>query len=350
MIIADQSLVTVYADIMAFLLVLGLYYMFHQYRIGRGRYSDRIFNLLCVSIMVNAASNGFSYAMHQQHLGWAMPIKLLAPTIAELSTALVLFLWMLYIDYKLYESHDRIFMLQRYFSIPLLVFTVLCIINLFTGFMFYMDDNMMFVAKPLFYALTLLQYAYGILPIVVVIHYVRFHGRPHFLHISPLVVPVAIASLFTLFSNYSARAFGFAVALVLLHFSNVNKWRYDDADSGFYNREYVGHILDLIRDGKAEYKGAVVFESDSTNSWYFEMLRGELPKESTMIRVNRNKLVLLTENATGSIFTLLKDLIEDEVDEYDSKKETLQPIRLKISNVFRMSGETASEFVKRVVA
>ena len=127
--IATESIVTVYSDIMAFFLVFGLYAMFKQYRVGRDEYADRIFNFLCIMSMVNAASDGISYALHHQVLDWPQPIKLIAPTVAEYSTLLVLFAWTLYIDYKLYESWDHVRAVARFFSPPVLIYSgTLCFI------------------------------------------------------------------------------------------------------------------------------------------------------------------------------------------------------------------------------
>ena len=52
--IAEISVVTAYSDLMAFILVLGLFYMFHRYRVGRDEHADVIFDRLCIMIMINA--------------------------------------------------------------------------------------------------------------------------------------------------------------------------------------------------------------------------------------------------------------------------------------------------------
>ena len=342
--IATESIVTVYSDTMAFFLVFGLYLMFKQYRVGRDEKADKIFNFLCIMTMINAVSDGISYALHHQVLDWPQPIRLLAPTIAEYTTLIVLFVWTLYIDYKLYESWDHLKTVARFFSPPVLIYGALCVINLFWHIVFYMTDDMLFVARPMFMVMMIFQYMYGVFPVLAVIHHVRLHGNLHFFHIMPVVVPVVIASLFTLVTPYSARAFGFAAALVMLHFSYISKWRFDDVESGFYNRSYVEHIIALARDGKRDYHGALAIEADHTNKDFFEILRNELPKDGELIRMEANRFVMFIEGGGRSVLTLLSQMLNDAVSEGTED----DPIRIIVSTKSRKKNESSMDFVRAV--
>ena len=347
--ISDRSIVTICSDIMAFILVFGLIWICRAYKYGRDKSVDRLFRALCFSTMINAASNAFSYAMHGQVLNWPMPLKLLPPTIAEMSALVVLYVWMLLIDYKIYRSRDRIRSVQRQFVIPLLVFAFLCLTNLFSGFLFYMDEQSYFVGGPLYILVTLAQYTYALLSVVVVIHYYRLHGRPHFFYLAPIMIPNIVAGLFTLFTAYSARSMGFGVAIMFLLFSNINRWKYDDAESGFFNRHYVEHIENLIKDGKRGYRGAVSFTCQNANQRLFDILREELPKDSEIIRTGKNRFVVLTEVSKPSTLEMLAELPMESAFEYDNLEPGGSVIDLKAEAVIKRSGESTPDFVKRAV-
>ena len=105
--IAPNSIVTVYADLMSYVLVIGLLFLVTKNKLGNDKNAAQIFTWLCILTSINALSNGISYAFHGQSLAVAQPIKLILPTIAEYSSLLVLFSWSLYVDYMLYRSVDR---------------------------------------------------------------------------------------------------------------------------------------------------------------------------------------------------------------------------------------------------
>ena len=283
--LAVDSVVTVYSDTMAYVLVLGLTVLYSMFKVDKDTNGNKLFFGLCILTIINALSNGISYALHHQNTGWPAPVRMIMPTIAEFSTLLILYVWFLYCDYKLYKSWDRTKSIYRVFQIPIYVMGVLCIINLFSGIMFEVWEDHTFHGKLLFYFMTVLQYAYGILPVLSISRYIRRHGRLHFFHITPVVVPVLTAALFTLFTDYSARALGFAIALVFLHMSYINLWRFEDRESGFYNGQYINHILALTRESKLDYHSVIEFETANTPEEFYNILRTEMPGKAEIIRM-----------------------------------------------------------------
>ncbi len=346
MILASDSVVTVYSDTMALVLVLGLLFMTQTFKDGKDYFADKLFSWLCILTMVNAISNGLSYALHHQVSGWPAFARMILPTIAEYSTLVVLFGWYIYVDYKLYGSKDRSLLISHIFQIPIYVVGVLCIINLFSGIMFEVTEEHLFVAKPLFYVVSVLQYAYGILPLLSIIRYVRMHGKLHFFHVTPIVIPVLSGSLFTLFSDYSARAFGFAIALVLIHMSYINLWRFEDRQSGFYNRFYINYIVDMSRDEKLDYRSAIEFITANTPDEFYDILKTEAPGDAKIIRMEPNRFLLFSESAKSSMIRLLSSMIQDASDEYDEAHRDSGPIDLLISYRVRKKDEAADEFIR----
>ncbi len=346
MILATDSLVTVYSDTMALVLVLGLFYMTLSFKVGKNEYNDRLFSWLCILTMINAISNGISYALHHQASGWPAFVRMIMPTIAEYSTLMILFGWYIYVDYKLYGSKERSLIISRIFQIPIYVMGVLCVINLFTDIMFEVTENHLFVAKPLFYVFSVLQYAYGIMPVLSIIRYVRMHGKLHFFHVSPIVIPVLSGSLFTLLSDYSARAFGFAIALVLLHMSYINLWRFEDRQSGFYNRFYINYIVDLSKEKRLDYRSAIEFITANTPEEFYDILKTEAPVDAEIIRMEPNRFLLFSESTKSSMIRLLSSMIQEASDEYDEDHRDSGPIDLLISYRIRKKDESADAFIR----
>ena len=328
--VAEISVVTVYSDLMAFVLAFGLEFMYHRYRRWKDRMGDSIFLQLCILTMVNAIANGISYAMHYNPLPWPDPIKRLFPTISELTVLVLLYVWFLYVDYKLYGSRDRIRAVRKWFRTPLLIMAGLLFINLFTGFIFTMDENSLFTARPLFYVVTIVQYTYGAFPIATMIRYIWLHGKVKFFDLVPVAAPVISASLFTLFTEYSARAFGFAVALVFLHCSYANLFRFCDGESGFYNGDYFEQYKRDVEKKKKHCAAIMYFEVQNPVPEFFSILRQELPKEGEIMRIDPHTFLLPLETGNASMQKLMTSMIEEDVGEYEENHPGEPPIGLTI--------------------
>lgn len=345
--IADSSIVTIYSDIMAFVLVMGLLYMYHRYRIGRDEHADELFDKLSVITMINAVVNGLCYMLHGQPTDLPAVLRRILPSMAELSVLVIVYIWILYVYYRIYGSWDRVIRLRKGYALPVLFFTAATLINLTTGILFDVDERWIFVAKPLFGFMTATVYVYGFLPVFLVLWYEKHHGKLHFFHISAIIVPGLVAALLTLLTEYSARALGFAVALVFMHISYNSRWRFEDSQSGFFNRQYLAHILDLVRTGEKNYKIALVFETGKEEKAAYEILRAELPKDSEVIRIDREKLLLFSESRDSSMVALLSSLINEAVEEYEKEHPDGGAVDMKVSGKLRKRNESAVEFVQR---
>lgn len=345
--VAAESIVTIYGDIMAFLLLLGLLVMASGFRGKKDLKSQGLFTILCVLTMVNCLSNGVSYALHHQSLAMPRMLRMIMPTIAEFSTLAVVFIWLVYVDYKLYESWDRTKMIEKIFRVPVIVILVLFIINIPTGIMFDVAPDFVFEGKPLFYVVTAFQFLYGLLPVAAYIRYVYNHGYKHFFHISPVVLSTLVSAIFTLVTRYSARSYGFAIAIVFLYFSYINRWRFDDDETGFYNINYIDHLTDLARSGKIDYHSAIYFDIDNFVPEVRDIFKAEVPKDGEIIRVSDKRFLLLSESGSASMITALSGMIQEDADEYDEKHPDAT-ISLSSSGVIRKKNESALDFMARV--
>lgn len=348
--IAPVSMVTVYGDFTAFVICLGLLLLSGGQMRGRDKRIERLFGGMVFFLMINAITNGISYGLHYQSTGWALPIRMILPTIAELSILYTLFTWLLYVDYKIYGLWDRIRIIYRYWQIPVIVITGLSLINIFTGFMFAVDENMLFVRKPLYYVFLFLQYFYGVYPALLLIRYIKNHGNSHFFHLWPTVFPVVVSVLFTTFTPYSARALGFTIALVFLYFSYIDRWRFDDYDSGFYNCHYAKWLADMACDDRYNYHSALFIGVANARESLYELLKAELPLDAEIIRMKNDRFIIFSESSSISFMRLLASAYQKEADEFDSMHTDIPPIEMTVAYAIREKGQSAKDFINMVIA
>ena len=71
---------------------------------------------------------------------------------------LICFWWLMYTDYKVYESRSGLLKRIRIYGIPCAVSTVLSIISLYTGWFFIIDGNNNYSRGPFFVVMAAISY------------------------------------------------------------------------------------------------------------------------------------------------------------------------------------------------
>ncbi|MBQ7506194.1 MAG: hypothetical protein IJT05_02610 [Lachnospiraceae bacterium] len=343
--IAPVSYLTIYLDVTAVIICVGILILGAKSINGRDKTEEQLFRSMLISLILNGITNAASYACHYQNLGLPAPVRMLAPTIAELTVLYVGFTWMLYVDYKLYGSRDRIFRTYRYFQIPVFLFTGLSFINLFTGFLFAVDENMLFIWKPGYYLLLVAQYFYLLFPVFLLIRHALTHKRIQFFHIWPTVAPGVLSALFTQFTIYSARCLGLTIAVVFLYFSYVERWRFNDRESGFFNRHYVDYLMELKEDQIPDYQSAVLIYAEHVNKELFSILESNMPYGGELIRLSDRLFLLFSESGNASSIKLLSAAFREEAEEYEKNNPEKPPIQMVVSYTMRSKEKSVKEFM-----
>ena len=348
--IAPVSTLTIYLDATAVIICVGLLVLGARSIKGRDRTSERLFGGMLLSLIVSGIANSISYACHYNHLGWPAPLRMVFPTISELTILYYCFIWMLYVDYKLYGSRDRLLRTYRYFQIPVLTFTVLSVVNLFTGILFTVDENMLFIWKTGFYFFCVAQYFYGLYPVFLMIRHALTQKRIQFFHIWPTVVPGVVSALFTLLTPYSARCLGLTIAVVFLYFSYVERWRFNDRESGFFNRHYLDYLLELPEDQLPDYKSAVLIYAEHVDKGLFSILQSDIPFGGELVRLSENLFLLFSESGKTSSVKLISAMFREEAEEHDKNIPEEAHINLVVSYTMRQPEEPVKEFMRMAAA
>lgn len=347
--IAERSLPTVYADGLSLLLLLGVFALSYKSRTSRKRDLETVlFCLLGAAVALNAVFSGLFYVLRDQSLGWSPFLSRILPTLDELSATFVLAVFVFYAEYRIHGSRERLLRYRYILALPALVVAAFTIINLFTGWMITVDENMLLHYTPLYFILEAVEYLYGLMPLVDEILYTGRFGKLHFFSVIPVVVPVTVASLFTVVSDYSLSPLGFSVGVLLLFLSYASKWRFDDHESGLYNRHFLKFILELALAGKIEYKNVIIFQTDHASKAFFDILKTELPREGELIRTDKNTVMLFSGNSTPSALSVFSSLVQDAADEYNDNHPDENALDIIVSTRRRRKNESTAEFVKRM--
>jgi hypothetical protein len=209
---------------------------------------------------------------------------------------------------------------------------------------------MLFVPKTGYYLLLTAQYFYGLFPVFLLIRHTLTHKRMQFFHIWATVAPGVISALFTQFTPYSARCLGLTIAVVFLYFSYVERWRFNDRESGFFNRHYVDFLLELKEDKIPDYQSALLIYTEHADSGLFSILQSDVPYGGELIRLSDQLFLLFSESGNVSSIKLLSATFREEAEEYEKNNPDQPAIQMVVSYTMRSKEESVKEFMQLAAA
>ena len=343
---SGPTVVTLYLDAMGFLSVLGLAIISRRLSLHSAP-GDRLFLDMCISVMLYAVFNGAAYCFTDPALIISERAAVVLRSVAIAALLVFSFQWLLYVDFMIFGSRDYLFRIYKKHAIPLAAALLMLLINVFTSIAFEPLYGGLFDDKPLYFVLMLPVAVYFIYSILMAKRYSSRVKRLHFFHAKPMALPFAAGLLLTLTTPYSAAPLGSAMGLTCIYFSLVERWRYEDSDTGFYNRAYMKEIMESLTKGDFDYRAAIIFEAKAGSSELVSMLKQLLPRNGEVVRLKENRFLLLLENGDKSLISWITGKIRLLCDKYD-RVNPGNEIELCIYEFLREKDESQADFLKRL--
>ncbi len=342
--ISGNSIVSCYVDGAAFFMMLLM--LFLSLRL-RHRNNDllHLFYLLLLCVTANCVFPFLYNAMYMQTAPWCHTLAIAAKTLRECMVVVIVHLWLVYVDQKLYgvnNPHVRSYWL---ISLPLAGVSVLLIVNLFTGIVFTVSPDNMIEAKPLLYAIFALEFTYFLFSAVIVRLFDRQSAKIRFLHVMPMILSIMFASGITVFTPYDTGILGYVIGIILLSFSLVGEFRFVDEGSGLFNRGYLPHLFNMALDGKIDIRSALILELNGSLADGFSILRNTLHRDYDMIRVEEKKCLMFSGLDSRAALQLLSTDVEEAVAKHNEEHPD-DPVQMTVYSRIRTGEEDSFAFMR----
>ena len=316
--IIGEAIVSCYVNAAALLTMAILLILFGRFR-GRGTRSARLFFLLSLGVTANCITSLAYNAMFMQSAPWCHTVAVIAKTLREYIVVATVALWLAYVDRKLYGEKSGHSTLLKIAFIPYAAIPVLLAVNLFTGDVFTFSAANRLEPKPLLYIIYGAEFIYFCLTAVIVRIYDRNTTKARFLHITPMILCVALASGTQFFTSYDIGILGYTAGIILLYFSILGEYRFMDEESGMYNRGYLAHLFDLAMAGKSDTHSALILETDGDAPAAFNILRSTLHQDGDVIRVEKKRFVMFSKETSRSTLQYLISLVDEAAERHNSE-------------------------------
>ena len=345
--IVGNAIVSCYMDAAAILVMVLLLLLSDRLR-KRNTPSLRAFSTLCWQVLFTSVACFIFNAMYRQPAPWTRIVALISRTLWDCSVLAVDYQWLVYVDAKLNGKRELEIYKKVLRILPLIVFGVLLIINLFTGIVFSIAEDNSIQPKPLFYLMSLTMFLYFCASALVVWYFDRKSPKVRFLHIGPMIVSVFAALIPQYFTPYGTGIMGFVVGITLLYFSMVDEFRCIDEESQLYNRRFLSFIFDRTLAGKNDKRSALIVEADGHLSAAFEILRDTMHQDNDVIRLEDNKFLMFSGTDNRSELQLLSTHVEEAVAKYNSEHPQ-EKVRITVHCRLRREDEDSFSFLRSVV-
>ena len=345
--IDEKAVVACYVDAAAILAMLVLLLQSGHLR-RQNNLPMRVYNVLSWQVLFNAVACFVFNAMYRQTAPWCHTVAWISRTLWDYSVLATDFLWLTYVDVKLFGTKKRGTLTRIVRILPLIVFLILLVINLFTGILFTIAEDNSLQPKPLFNLMLLTMFLYFCTSTLIVWYFDRKKTKVRFLHIEPMIISVVAALIPQYTTSYGTGILGFVIGITLLYFSMVDEFSFLDEESQLYNERFLSCFFDDTMVRKNTLRSALILEADGHLPASFEILRNTLHQNNDVIRMDENKFLMFSGSDSMSALQLLSTHVEEAVKAYNDehpKEKTQITVRCRM----RKQDENAYAFLRTVV-
>ena len=326
-----EETVSLYMNFFAFMLILTLISLSHRL-LSRRTSADKLFLYLCIAAGIDSIC-GIIYSVAKAYrAAWSGTVMLLTVTVGRIAVLTLLFLWILYVDYILNRSRDHLIRRYPVLIAPIGLIIVFYVINLFTGILFTVDENMTVHLTTLYHILFGINIAYFVISSAVFIKYKQTVGTLSFFSVAPFLVPVTAGAAGEFLCFYASESAGFAIGLIFMYFSMLACWQFEDADPAFYNPLYLEYVHDCLKNGSSPVKSAVVFSGTNDEALAL-ILKMSLPMKHETVHLKENSFLYLSVRRNYNYLEGLTSLVSMTAKQYDSE-HTDSAIKLEFRYLF----------------
>jgi diguanylate cyclase (GGDEF)-like protein len=274
----------------------------------------------------------------------------------------------LYTSYHVFSSDVKVKEKRKILMAFFLLNLMICIISLFTGSFFYVDQNNIYHRGP-YFALHV-AYCYGLLIycFIFLIKNKQFIEKRKYISMLIYFIPMAIGTTIqVLFYGYSLNWVGMMLSLLIIYFNIQNRGINTDYLTGIYNRRQLDeYIKERIKNSTENKSFSAILldlnEFKSINDRFghkigdealkdsVEIIRRSLNTDDFIARFGGDEFVIITDIYNGQTLDKVVNRIRKNVENFNVSN--LKPYNLNFSigyDIYSCNSKMeADEFFKHI--
>ncbi|MCR5641564.1 MAG: GGDEF domain-containing protein [Lachnospiraceae bacterium] len=352
------------ANITGFILILFLYF---SRRIGRSKddTESHAFDWMMILAMIACLIEPLTFAVDGIHSRIGYWVNLLGNTYLYYANGVGAFLWMMYVDLKLFHNPARMKKIYYKISVPVSALLISLIGNIWWKYYFYVDENFVYHRQPTIYVFYVYIMLCGAYSVGLYCYRKHVYGEVVFFPIYMYLIPIMIGSVLQmLFYGVSLAWLGTAVGLVALHMSVQQQNTYMDALTGLYNRMYLDYRLYRLQRYRIDHCYGLMIDMNDfkkINDTYghsagnralkdmADLFNAVVDKDATIFRYAGDEFIILVYRSSEEEVRQLEADLHLATDAFNKRACRLYQLSFAVGHSeFESGWDTSDSFMKRI--
>lgn len=312
-------------------------------------YNDsRFFYWMCLICFTLCLLETAGFILDGKVFPGARQISLIFNAIILMLSVVIAYLWVCFVDYKLFSDTHRFQTFYPIMAIPAALICLMSLANLFVDVFFSISDRNIYYRTPLFIFPWAVVYGYMTFGAFLFHHYRKRVDKYLFLPVIVFLIPVYLGSIIQLFYyGISVIWPSVALGLTFLYMNLQSEEAYLDPLTNLYNRSYLLHYIQHI--SKQAKKGRHVIgimmdvdgfkqindncghsKGDTVLQAVGKVLLRATRDTAVVIRYGGDEFVILLEKTNPHQVQSVLDNIHRELERYNSQNSVYAPVSLSM--------------------
>ena len=326
---------------------LVLFLLLYRIRIAQtNQFDKKAYNFMLIVTFIATINETLSFIIDARPGFIFHILQYISNTISSASSGIIGYCWCLFVEYHIHRNFERIKKKSRILAIPLIIATILIIINLLgTGIIFDISKENVYTRGPMNFILYIFVFVYYIESIYTV-HKAKYDSiLVEFFPIYYFIIPCMIGTMIQgFFFGVSTIWLCVAIAFIIVYIEIQISISFIDDLSGLYNRKYMNHYLDKLQNDKPKRVYGFLMDindfktindiyghlkGDQAIIQFGKILQHSIDKDSVAIRMGGDEFVIFAILKSNEEALALKKHIEQNVRQFNTN--STEPFHLSFS-------------------
>ena len=341
---------------------LVLFLLLYQIRIAQtNQFDEKAYNFMLIVTFIATINETLSFIIDARPGFIFHILQYISNTISSASSGIIGYCWCLFVEYHIHRNFERIKKKSRILAIPLIIATILIIINLLgTGIIFDISKENVYTRGPMNFILYIFVFVYYIESIYTV-HKAKYDSiLVEFFPIYYFIIPCMIGTMIQgFFFGVSTIWLCVAIAFIIVYIEIQISISFIDNLSGLYNRKYMNHYLNKLQNDKPKHVYGFLMDindfkaindtyghlkGDYALIQFGKILQHSIDKDSVAIRMGGDEFVIFAKLKSDEEALALKKQIKYNVRQFNLKSK--EPFHLSFSiGIAKYNGKNIDAFL-----
>ena len=342
--------------------ILVLFLLLYRIRIAQtNQLDEKAYNFMLIVTFIATINETLSFIIDARPGFIFHILQYISNTISSASSGIIGYCWCLFVEYHIHRNFERIKKKSRILAIPLIIATILIIINLLgTGIIFDISKENKYTRGPINFLLYIIVFIYYIESIYTVQKAKNDSILVEFFPIYFFIIPCMIGTMIQgFFFGVSTIWLCVAIAFIIVYIEIQISISFIDDLSGLYNRKYMNHYLNKLQNDKPKHVYGFLMDindfkaindtyghlkGDYALIQFGKILQHSIDKDSVAIRMGGDEFVIFAKLKSDEEALALKKQIKYNVRQFNLKSK--EPFHLSFSiGIAKYNGKNIDAFL-----